>query len=275
MSTQEYKRITRIANKATLGVGFEIQLQNNEYIIRQVLPGTPAARMGIKVGDRLTHIDGRQIPPFTSPEAILSKMQGQSGTHVHLGINNCFVSVKRAPLKVPSVVCSVQRDILYLKIRFFTPNAHKAIYKVIRSNQPKKIILDLRANSGGDLEAAVKATSLFISGVPIVHVKSRVPEYNKTYRAEDRAPFEKIPLVVWVDKNTASAAEVMVAAIEDYKRGQIVGGKTFGKGCVQDFFDLPYGYGGMKLTVGYCYSPKGRPLHRFKSQGLMNCRNEP
>ena len=158
-----------------------------------------------------------------------------------------------------------------MRVGFFANTTAKKLWSAIECYRKKikcikHIVLDLRSNPGGSLDAAVETVGLFVDNATVVHVQSRLPDYNKTHLCQGKALYPSIPLTVWINENTASAAEVVTAALEDHKRANIVGGPSFGKGCIQDFFDLPLGYGGMKLTVGHCYSPKGRPLHKTSVQ---------
>lgn len=261
---QQYRKIQQMGQGSLLGVGLEIKKENDQFVVQHVIEGTPVAIAGIKIGDKLTHIDGSPVIASMSPDAIIAQLHGKPGTSVLVGINGKHIKIIRAIINVPSVCSSFKNNILFLRVRFFSHTTATELWRAIEVYLKKgaqNIVLDLRSNPGGALEAAVETVGLFIHTAVVVHVQSRLSEYDKTYMCQGQAPYPTLPLTVWIDRYTASAAEVVVAALEDYKRATIVGGPSFGKGCIQDFFDLPKGYGGMKLTVGYCYSPNGRPIH--------------
>lgn len=265
-SPKQYRKIQEMNQGAVRGIGLEVKEENCEFVVQYVIEGTPAAKAGIKMGDKLTHIDGIPLAPSTPPDTIMAKLHGKPGTPVIIGVNGKHIKITRAIINVPSVCSSFKDQTLILRARFFCNTTAAELWRAVECHLKKgikDIVLDLRSNPGGSLEAAVETVGLFMNTATVVHVQSRLPEYDKTYLCQGQAPYPKMPLTVWIDQYTASAAEVVVAALEDHKRAKIIGGPSFGKGCIQDFFDLPQGYGGMKLTVGYCFSPHGRSIHRF------------
>lgn len=267
----QYKKVQQMHQGAFLGIGLEVKENQGQFVVQQVIEGAPAAKAGIKIGNVLTHIDGILIAPLTPPDAIMAQLHGKPGTVVIVGINGKHIKINRATINVPSVCSSSKDQTLFLRVRFFCSGTTTELWRAIKcylKKGIKNIVLDLRSNPGGSLEAAVETVGLFINTSVVVHVESRLPEYNKTYLCHGQAPYPTIPLTVLINEYTASAAEIVVAALEDHKRASIIGGPSFGKGCIQDFFDLPKGYGGMKLTVGYCYSPNGRPIHKTDSKLL-------
>jgi carboxyl-terminal processing protease len=264
---KQYQKVRQMNERALLGIGLEVKEDKDQFVVQYVIENTPAAKAGIKVGDILTHIDGIDLESSTPPDAIMSQLHGKPRTTVVVGINNKHIKVIRAVINVPSVHATLKEQTMFLKVRFFCDTTAAELWQAIKcclKKGAKNIVLDLRSNPGGALEAAVETVGLFVHTAVVVHIESRLPEYNKTYMCQGEAPYPTIPLTVWIDRYTASAAEVVVAALEDHKRARIMGEPSFGKGCIQDFFDLPKGYGGMKLTVGYCYSPNGRPIHKCK-----------
>ena len=263
---KQYQAVSRMNQNTMYGVGLEVKECDGKFVVQHVISETPAANAGIKIGHVLTHIDGGAIPPATPPDVITAQICGKPGTIVVLGVNNKSVKIKRTTVRVSSVRHCLKNSILFLQIRFFLDTTAKELKQLIECHLKKcavkRIVLDLRSNPGGSLQGAVAVVGLFVDNATVVHIKSHLTEYNKTHLCEGKALYPSIPLTVWVDRYTASAAEIVAAALKDHKRARIFGGESFGKGCVQDFFDLPKGYGGIKLTVGYCYSPLGRALHR-------------
>lgn len=262
---KEYRKVQQMCRGALFGLGLEIKENKDQFVVQHVIEGSPANKAGIKIGDVLTHVDGIPIAPLTAPDTIMAQLHGKPGTVVVVGMKSKHVKITRTIIHVPSVCVSFKDQTLFLRVRFFCDTTPTELWRAIECYLKKgvaHIVLDLRSNPGGSLEAAVTIVGLFMNTAAVVHVQSRLPEYDKTYMCHGNAPYPDIPLTVWIDQYTASAAEIVVAALEDHKRAKIIGGPSFGKGCVQDFFDLPEGYGGMKLTVGYCFSPNGRPIHK-------------
>jgi carboxyl-terminal processing protease len=233
------------------------------------IDGTPGWRAGINPGDLITQIDGESTDRMTSEEAV-SRLRGRPGTPVDLIIRRGEglefpVTIVRAVIEVPTVRHEMIDDIGYLRLLTFTPmtvdRARDAIVD-FRANGYRGIILDLRNNYGGLLHAAVGVTNLFIEGGVVVSTKSRIPGDNQVFYARGRAIVPSdIPLIVLINRGSASSSEIVAGALKDRGRGFLVGERTFGKGSVQQVY--PLGNAGFKITTAHYYTPSDVSIDRI------------
>lgn len=247
------------------GVGVTLGMRKSRVTVIRPLPNTPAQRAGIKAGDTILAIDGQSTAKM-SLAAASDKIRGPKGTSVKLQIQRTgaakamVFSVKRATISLPTVRSSVVSPGLgYIDIRGFTPNTgvdfEKAVTTLARK-RVKGVVVDVRENPGGLVEAAVEVASVFIPRGTIVSLKGRDGQ-SQTLSAIDDEYHTGMKLVVLVNGNSASASEILAGAVQDHKRGLIVGTKTFGKASVQTVEDLENG-GALKITTAHYYTPKDR-----------------
>lgn len=246
------------------GVGVTLGMRRGKLIVVRPLPGTPAKRAGIRAGDAIVTIDGQstaKMPLATASE----KIRGPKGTKVALGIKRggkmLTFKLIRATISMPSVRARiVGPGLAYINIMSFTPKTGDDLESEIRNLDTKKhvkgVVIDLRENPGGLVETAVEAASVFIPQGPIVSLKGRDGEPRVMSAVEDEY-HTKMKLVVLVNNNSASASEIFAGAIQDDKRGLVVGTKTFGKASVQTIEDLS-NKGAIKITSAHYYTPKNR-----------------
>jgi carboxyl-terminal processing protease len=256
------------------GTGLSMRLDEGTLVVERVLPETPAANAGILVGDRILQID-RLTPlnfPDWNPTGLIGKITGPPGTSVQLTLQRAgvahplHVTVQRATLHIPVVPYAMVLDdhVGYVPFTMFTATAAhdvQAAIDSVRQHGASGVVLDLRGNPGGLRDQAVAVANLFL---PNNQVVLRVQHRDDPMQAltTHRAPTEPdLPLVVLVNGQTASAAEVLSGALQDYKRAVLVGAQTFGKGVVQRLFPLEGNYG-LKLTVQRWYTPSGRSIHK-------------
>lgn len=248
-------------------------------IVDEVVPGSPAAMAGLEPDDRIATIDGVATAEVGHERreagAWEATLRGPSGTRVTLGVIRVgwkephpFVVV-RAQVKQPSVRAHVvEPRIGYLAIARFaeaTSNDTLAALRDLRSKGGLDIlVLDLRDDPGGLVDQAVATADLFIAKGTIVSIHGRRGQVE-TQVAHQGGPAEQIPIIALVDGGTASAAEILAAALRDHGRARLVGLPTYGKGTVQTFFDLDDG-SGLKLTTARYYTPEGKSL---ESKGLV------
>lgn len=251
------------------GVGIELGSVDSKIIVVSPMKDTPAERAGIKAKDIITDIDGKSTKDMPVQNAA-KLIRGKEGTTVTLTIlrdNEAPFDVRltRQQIKVPNVSSRMIKDnIGYINVHQFSERTGDDVRKELddlKSKGAKGIILDLRSNPGGLLDEAVTVTSNFIkSGKPIVSTKPRVGK-GQARLATGEAGDTTTPLVVLVNKGSASASEIVAGAIQDYKRGVIVGEKTFGKGSVQSVLTLP-DKSGLVITTAIYLTPKGRSLNK-------------
>lgn len=255
------------------GIGAEIGVKNNQLLIIAPLPGTPAEKAGLLPGDKIYSIDKVFSLNMDSNMAV-EKIRGQAGTNVTLNIMRVGFSkpkdfvITRAQINVPSVMFSIKnKNVAYIRIMQFNQNTvpefDKAI-KQIQDKKLKKLIVDLRNNPGGYLDAAVAVASEWIPEGKIVSEKFSNGDSNDhttigAHRLQD------IKTVVLVNGGSASASEILSGALQDSKKATIVGEKTFGKGSVQDYEMLSDG-SALKVTVAEWYTPSGKNINE---QGIQ------
>lgn len=252
------------------GVGVTLGMRKGKVTVVRPLPRTPAMRAGIRAGDVIATIDGTPTAKMSLPAAS-EKIRGPKGTKVRLGIKRGaspklrVFSLTRATISVPTIDSSVVGPgIGYVSMRGFTPTTgadfEKAVMDLDRKKHVKGVIVDLRDNPGGLVESAVEAASVFIRQGPVVSIKGRDGR-PETLNALENEYHTKMKLVVLVNGNSASASEIFAGAMQDDKRGLIVGTKTFGKASVQTIEDL-INKGALKITTAHYYTPKGRLIQK-------------
>jgi carboxyl-terminal processing protease len=244
-------------------------------LIARVFDSSPAARAGLKVGEEIVAVDGHQLRGLT-PERATTLIKGLPGTDVSLAVEAPPVprsthqplrtlKITRATISEP-VVASETRSVRAVKLGVvalasFTPGAHGEVRDAVEHELragARGIVLDLRSNGGGLVEEAQLIASIFISKGTIVTTRGRT-QPSQTLIASGGAISSRIPVVVLVDSNTASAAEIVTAALQDHRRATVVGTHTFGKGVFQEEQPLANG-GALDITVGEYFTPNGRNL---------------
>lgn len=245
------------------GIGVVVEeTPKGGLVIMDVLKGTPAAREGLEEGERIVSVDGTQVSKHPT-DAIVDLIKGQEGTEVTLQLaggskGRREVTLTRARIELPNVESRRLGDGSgYVRMRQFTQGVAKKIRSEVTrlvDGGADGIVLDLRGNPGGLLGEAVDVASVFVEDGVVVEVKER-GQRKRTYRAEGDA-LEEVPLVVLINKGSASASEIVAGAIQDADRGVLVGESTFGKGTVQTIHRLDAG-GGVKYTTAKYFTPSG------------------
>jgi carboxyl-terminal processing protease len=254
------------------GLGILVTKRNDQVTVITPLEGTPAARLGIRAGDIISEIEG--VPTEGMPlDEVVGKLKGPKGTTVRIKIVRVGLSepiplsiVREAiPTNSISNVLMVRDDVGYIRIKDFTYTTVRELDDAIGKLQKqgmKRLVLDLRGNPGGLLDAAVGVSDHFIDkGQMIVYTKGRAEEPEQEYRAPGKAERLDIPLVVLINRGSASASEIVAGAIQDHDRGLVVGETSWGKGLVQSVYSLQYG-AGLALTTQKYYTPSGRNIQR-------------
>ncbi len=268
---QELKDFTVETEGKFGGLGIEItKAKGGGILVITPIEGTPAWKAGIMPGDIIVKVNNITLGPDVSVMKAVHLMRGKPGTKVTIWIKRKGwekpkpFTITRAIIKIKSVKYRVLNTkygkIGYIKVTQFQENTpeefKKALKELFYKDVVKGLIIDMRFNPGGLLSSALSMVDLFIpKNKVIVKVKGK-SEYE-VYKSEEPSFVPKyIPVVVLVNQATASAAEIFTGSLKDYNRAIVVGEKTFGKGCVQNIFPLPYGYA-IKLTTAYYYLPKG------------------
>lgn len=253
------------------GIGVEIDVRNGNLVVVAPLDGLPAQKAGLKAKDIILEINGEETAELSLIEAI-AKIRGKKGTEVTLKIKRDGtekeVKIVRETITVANVMVEKKDNgIFYLRLRQFGDDIGQEIKskaEEIRKENPRGIILDLRDNPGGILEGAVEVAGLFLQDKKVVIQKFKGGK-EEPLETSGEPIFEKIPLVVLVNGGSASASEIVAGAIQDYKRGKIIGEKTFGKGTVQTLEELEKKTA-LKLTIAEWLRPSGKSIEH---EGVM------
>ncbi|HIQ49429.1 MAG TPA: S41 family peptidase [Aquifex aeolicus] len=266
---EQYKEFMSETEGEFGGVGIEITMENGRPVVVSPIEGTPAWKAGLRPGDIIIAINGEDTFNMSLMD-VVKKIRGKPGTKVKLTIlrkgkgKPIEVVIVRARIKVPSVKYVNYKGIGYIKISQFTSGTAKSLEKAIKDLEEQGVygfIVDLRNNPGGLLSEAVDVGDIFIpKGKLIVYTKSRRGELHR-YFAEKEPITKNLPIVVLVNKGSASASEIVAGALQDYNIATLVGEKTFGKASVQNLIPLEDG-SAIKLTIAYYYTPKGRLIHK-------------
>ncbi|WP_181905245.1 S41 family peptidase [Aestuariispira insulae] len=249
------------------GLGIEITKRDGRLTIVAPIEGTPADKAGLKTGDIITHADGKEIDPLTQREAV-ELLRGRPGTKVRLTVlrgeaEKFELDLTRAIIETNPVRWHLEGDVGYIRITNFSEHTARETRKAVRAIQQKLggrlagFVLDLRNNPGGLLGQAVAVSSIFLDGEVVVKTQRRRDSDVMVATAGDLT--EDAPLIVLINRGSASASEIVSGAIQDQNRGFLVGEKSFGKGLVQTVLPLSYDRG-MKLTTAVYYTPKGKTV---------------
>ncbi len=252
------------------GIGAELGKKDDVLTIIAPLPGSPAEKAGIKIGDKIYAINKEDALSLTVEEAI-QKIRGPHGTEVVLTVTQKGpeslreIKIIRDKIVVPTVVWEKkEKSIAYLRINYFNQETLPQFRKVIneiKSFGAKGIVLDMRGNPGGYLDTSVAVASEWIKEGLIVREKFHDKTIKDYVSMGSSHEFATMPTVVLVDEGTASGAEIVAGALQDYGLAQLIGKKTFGKGSVQNFEPLPDG-SAVKLTVAKWFTPKERAIDK-------------
>ncbi|MBP5682082.1 MAG: S41 family peptidase [Bacteroidales bacterium] len=254
------------------GIGANIEEINGQYTVSTIFKGTPADKAGMKIGDIILKINDKDVKGKTYEELELI-LKGEPGTPANFqvmqdGQTKSF-QVKRAMIDIPDIPYygEVAPKIGYINLSGFTQDCSKqfrdAFMQLKNENHIDKLIIDLRFNPGGLLVEAVNVVNIFVDkGEKIVEMKGRVEEWNNTFKTEKAALDTEIPIVVLVNGNSASAAEIVSGALQDLDRAVIIGEKTYGKGLVQTTKKLVFN-STMKVTTAKYYIPSGRCIQKL------------
>ncbi len=267
------------------GVGIQIAMQDGRLTVVSPLEDTPAYRAGIQTGDKITHIDGESTEELTLTGAVQT-ITGPVGTKVVLTIRrprtkqSFDVELIREEIRIQSVkgyrrrVDSKKWDfmfdpefgIAYVRVTNFGENTVSELREALGEIQKQKaqgLILDLRFNPGGLLQAAIEVSEMFLPDDSLIVTTDgrRSDPYSRSSRSSDK--HYKLPMVVLVNEHSASASEIVSGALRDHQRAIVVGERTFGKGSVQNLIPVGHGNGRLKLTTAQYYLPSGRSIHKM------------
>jgi len=267
-SPAEYRRFKEQQGSTFTGVGITVSSDPRGLKVEKVFDGSPAKRAGILAGDVITASNGRPLKGLSTDRAS-ALIKGPAGTDVRLTFErdgrSRTATLVRSPISVP-VVASALREACGKKVGVvalsqFSSGAHAEVYRALRrlkARGAQAFVLDLRDNGGGLVDEAQLVASAFLRDGKIVTTRGRnVP--TRTLNATGQPVVPDAPLVVLVDRGTASASEIVAGALQDRGRAKLVGTRTFGKGVFQEVIELSNG-GALDITAGQYFTPKGRNL---------------
>ncbi|CAN5653773.1 hypothetical protein BH23GEM1_BH23GEM1_09150 [soil metagenome] len=272
LSSERAARLSETTSGNYVGVGLQVDIRDGWIVVIAPVPGSPAERAGLQIGDRVLQINGRSTYNWTSEEASRA-MRGPIGSPVTLVVDRANFAepltlsftrgrvhqnaVRREAILAPGVG--------YIDLKVFTDSTADEVERAVRSLTAagmKTLILDLRVNPGGLLAQGVRVADLFLDrGDPIIRIRGRTPDANRDFVDSVAQSWPQLPLVVLVDGRSASAAEIVAGALQDHDRAAIIGQPTYGKGSAQVVF--PVGEedaGAVKLTTARWYTPMGRSI---------------
>ncbi len=270
MTPQAHKEMETELSGQFGGLGIVITIKDNKLVVISPIEDTPAYKIGVKSDDWITHIDGTSTSGITLQDAV-GKMRGPQGTQVTITIarrgeaNPISFTITRDIIKIKSVKAEILDDkIGYIRITGFNNNTvdeFNETFKEVSKVNPEYIILDLRNNGGGTLQASVGISSKFLSANSlVVYTQGREGTPQIRYVAENSEAKVKSKIIVLINGGTASGAEILAGALKDHKKGILIGKKTFGKASVQTVYNLSDG-SGLALTTAHYYTPAGNIIH--------------
>jgi carboxyl-terminal processing protease len=285
-SADEWKQYRRLfeGNYTGIGIQVEVDAKSNRLRVLAPLIGTPAYKAGLLAGDEILEVDGQSTEGVTMDKAF-ELLQGRPGTTVKLNVLHPgsdqaeTIEVTRAIIE-PESVLGLKRNaddswqymldedakLGYIRISTFYQNTAEEVVAALgrlQADEMKGLVLDLRADPGGLLAAAVEVSDLFVDHGTIVSTRGRNTR-DREFPAHGPGTFDGFPIVILVDQNSASAAEIVAACLQDSGRAVVVGERSFGKGSVQNVLPLEGGDSFLKLTVETYYRPSGKNMHKFK-----------
>ncbi len=283
ISREEIARFKSTVESQFGGIGIDISPERDPLQVASPLFGTPAYRAGLQAGDKILEIDGQPTAGLSHEECV-RRLRGEVGTSVTLSIQHQgadkpeSVNLTREVIHVDTVrgdhrkaddtwdfMLNADQHIGYIRITAFSRDtAHdlKRAMVDLESRGLKGLIIDLRFNPGGLLTSAIEVSDLFVAEGRIVSTQGRnTPE--RAWEAEKMGTFEGFPIVVLVNRYSASASEIVAACLQDHHRAVVVGERTWGKGSVQNVIEMENGRSALKLTVASYKRPNGKNIHRF------------
>ena len=272
LEPKEYADMQDRQKGSFYGLGILVTKRNDQVTVITPLEGTPAARLGIRAGDVISEVEGTSTDDL-SLDDVVKRLKGPKGTTVHIKIMRIGIkepiplTIVRAAIPTNSIsnVLMLRPGVGYIRIKDFTATTVRELDEAIdklKADGMQRLVLDLRGNPGGLLDAAVGVGDHFLEkGQMIVYTKGRTPDSAQDYTAPGKHQKLDMPLVVLVNHGSASASEIVSGAIQDHDRGLVVGETSWGKGLVQSVYTLQYG-AGLALTTSKYYTPSGRNIQR-------------
>ena len=269
---REYAQMRERQEGRYYGIGVSIQAIDGDITAMVVFEGSPAHKAGIRRGDAIAQIGNDTAKGWTTEQAML-KLRGARGTPVQIQVRRrgyqqpIPIELVRDEVHLLTVPAYFMVDATtgYVQLRDFGENTDREVRQALRDLTGKgmrRLLLDIRGNPGGPLDQAIKVSNAFLPrGRMIVYTRGRISNSDQDYRGTEDGPFQDMPMVVLVNRNSASASEIVSGALQDHDRAYVVGETTFGKALVQSVYRISSG-AGLALTTAHYYTPSGRLIQR-------------
>ena len=254
------------------GLGIQIQVIDGDITVMSIFEGSPAFKKGLRRRDIIARISGEDAKGWTSEQAV-RKLKGPKGTTVAISIKRSGydrlidMEVERDEVNITTVrgAFMIDRETGYIKLAEFSEKSDREVGAALEQLSGKgmtRLVFDLRDNPGGALDQAIAVSNRFLpKGEMIVYTKGRIPNADQQYRAMEESEYTDLPIVVLINRQSASASEIVSGALQDHDRALLVGERTFGKALVQSVYRIS-GQAGVALTTGRYYTPSDRLIQR-------------
>lgn len=272
LDPRQYAQMRERQEGRYYGLGISIVSVDGDISVVSLFEGSPAYKRGIRRGDVIARIEGEDTKGWTNDQAVKA-LRGPKGSTVNLGLRRqgydalIPLTVERDEVNIPTIqgAFMVDETTGYIRLRDFSETTDRDLglaLDELTGQGMKQLLLDLRDNPGGPLDQAIKVSDRFLPrGDMVVYTRGRTRNSDQDYRAQQEAAMDDLPVVVLVNRNSASAAEIVSGALQDHDRGLIVGERTFGKALVQSIYRISEG-AGLALTTARYYTPSGRLIQR-------------
>lgn len=279
---EDFEQVNSELEGSFSGIGIQFQMMNDTITVVEVISGGPSEKIGLQPGDRIVAVNDSTVAGVKiKQDDVLKMLRGPKDTTVKLGIKRpgdsklLTYNVTRGDIPVTSIDASymIEPGVGYIKVNKFGRNTYREFFTemvMLRAEGAKKYILDLRGNSGGYLDVAIRMANEFLSaGEEIVSTRGRNGELESRVAADGTGTFRDEELTVLLDEFSASASEIVAGAMQDNDRATIIGRRSFGKGLVQKQHDLSDG-SAIRITTARYYTPSGRCIQKPFTKGDVN-----
>jgi carboxyl-terminal processing protease len=272
MDPRTYAQMRERQEGRYYGLGITIAAVAGDITVLSLFEGSPAYQKGLRRGDIIAKIKGKDTKGWTNDEAV-RELRGPKGTFVEISLKRTgydeliTLEVMRDEIHIPTIPAYFMVDAQtgYIRLQDFAENTNEELGRALKdlsSKGMRRLVLDLRANPGGPLDQAIKVSNRFLPrGDLIVYTRGRVANADQNYHATDQSDYLNIPVVTLVNRNSASASEIVAGALQDHDRALVVGETTFGKALVQSVYRVSQG-AGVAVTTARYYTPSGRLIQR-------------
>jgi carboxyl-terminal processing protease len=269
---KSYAQMRERQHGSYYGLGITIQTIEGDITVMSIFEGSPAYQRGLRRGDVIARIEGEDAKGWTTEQAV-KKLKGPKGTSVNISLRRrgaddlVNMDVVRDEVNITTVrgAFMLDKETGYVKLAEFNETSDRelgAALEQLAAKGMKRLMFDLRDNPGGLLDQAIRISNRFLpQGDLIVYQRGRVPNSDQDYRATDPSEYTNLPVIVLVNRNSASASEIVSGALQDHDRALVVGETTFGKALVQSVYRISEG-AGVAVTTGRYYTPSGRLIQR-------------